>query len=306
MQDKKIYVAGMQSPLDDAYDQVYVYDLNTDQWDSLPPSGHFFGIPCIIGSKLSVIGGFLSATRKKTNTVSTFDEHSRTWTLFYPNLISVRSKPGVARYQEYVIVMGGSTGDATRVIQDDIEILNWIENSHWKKTAIKLPVPMWNFTPTMVDDYLVIVGYHSANMQCSTNAYKILVTDITKSCDQQPSISDVTKQQNDEQQSIEKWVMITEATHWATSLITGISKIVVIGGENETGKTTDDVNMYDSSSKSWKKIAFLSPARSYTTAVAISDNAIVVIGGCTKGENVTNATSTSLNMVHLGQAVQIH
>ena len=38
VQDKKVYVAGGDSPvaIDDAKHQVYVYDINTDQWGQLP------------------------------------------------------------------------------------------------------------------------------------------------------------------------------------------------------------------------------------------------------------------------------
>ena len=36
-------------------------------------SYHCYGIPHIIGGKLTVIGGMLSATKKRTNKVSTFD-----------------------------------------------------------------------------------------------------------------------------------------------------------------------------------------------------------------------------------------
>jgi len=297
VQDNNIYIAGMQSPLDDAYDQVYVYNINNNQWGTLPPSGNYFGIPCMIGGKLSVIGGFLTTTKSKTNKVSTFNEYSKTWTDFYPDMISARSKPGVASYKEHVIVIGGSAGDVTRVIQDDIEILNWIENAAWKKSALKLPAPMWNFTPTIADDHLVIVGYHTANMQCCKSAYKIPVTNITNSCNYQ---SDAEDQSND---ASEGWITMSEATHWATSLVTGISQIVVIGGENEDGETTEDVNIYDFSSNSWRKIASLSPARSYATALAITQNAILAFGGCTKGGSMHDATSTSLSVVHLGQAV---
>ena len=80
VQHHKIYVTG-DSPVEDAKHQVYVYDINTDQWGQLPPSGHYCGIPHIIGGKLVIIGGRLSATKKMTNKVSTFDEDSQTWTI---------------------------------------------------------------------------------------------------------------------------------------------------------------------------------------------------------------------------------
>ena len=144
VQDKNVYVSGCDSPVGDAYHQIYVYNINTDQWGQLPPPGHYYGIPHIIGGRLAIIGGCLSATKKVTNKVSTFDEDRQTWTSYYPDLLSVRSKPGVVSHLEHVIVAGGGLDYSTCTLtQDDIEVLNWIENSHWRKVSIKLPEPMF-------------------------------------------------------------------------------------------------------------------------------------------------------------------
>ena len=88
-----------------------------------------------------------------TNKVSTFDEDSQTWTSYYPDLLSVRSKPGVVSHLEHVIVAGGDKGDDTTVTLDDIEVLNWMENPHWRRVSIKLPVPMYNYTVTTYADH---------------------------------------------------------------------------------------------------------------------------------------------------------
>ena len=164
----KIYVTG-DSPVKDAEREIYVYDVNANQWGRLPPSGHYLGVPQIIGEKLAIIGGRLCATNKMTNKVSTFDEDSQTWISYYPNLLSVRSKPGVVSHLEHVIVGGGirptGEGSDTPVVQDDIEVLNWREeNSLWRKVSIKLPVPMFSFTPTISDDHLMIVNYGTTDM----------------------------------------------------------------------------------------------------------------------------------------------
>ena len=160
LQHYKIYVTG-SGPVDDAAHKVYVYNINTDQWGQLPPSGHYYGVPHIIGGRLAIIGGCLSATKKMTNKVSTFDEDSQIWSPCYPDLLSVRSNPGVINHLEYVIIAGGARSvaedDNTIVVQDDIEVLNWIENSHWRKVSIKLPEPMYCFRPTISDGDLIIV-----------------------------------------------------------------------------------------------------------------------------------------------------
>ena len=73
VQHNKVYVTG-QSLLEDTKYHVYVYDVNTDQWGQLPPSGHYYGFPHIIGGTLTIIGGCLSSTNKRTNKVSSFDD----------------------------------------------------------------------------------------------------------------------------------------------------------------------------------------------------------------------------------------
>ena len=158
--------------------------------------------------------------RRKLIKVSTFDEDSQTWTFYYPDLLSVRSRPGVVSHLEHVIniVGGGDKGDDTTVTQNDIEVLNWIENSDWRKVSIKLPVPMYDFTPTISDDHLLIMGYSGVD-----SCYKIPVANITASIDQ-PHNGDTPT----------KWTELTVADHWHTALVPSSSPPVVVGGEDIT------------------------------------------------------------------------
>jgi len=81
-------------------------------------------------------------------------------------------------------------------------------------------------------------------------------------------------------------------------------KMYITGDISEGGKPTADIKMYDNSKKSWKKIGSLSSARTYVAVAAVYNNAIVVIGGCTKAGG--NAESSSLAIVELGQAELLH
>ena len=290
VQHHKIYVTGY-SP--NALHQVYVYNINYNQWGHLPPSGHYYGIPHIIGGRLTIIGGRWFATKKRTNKVSTFDEDNQTWTSYYPDLLSVRSRPGVVSHLEHVIVAGGGLDDDT-LAQDDIEVLNWIENSHWRKVSIKLPVPMYGFTPTISDGDLIIVGYYGADRKPYNGAYKTSVTNITASNDPQLN-------------STNKWTELTVSDHWGMALVPSSSPPVVVGGGNKTATiSTADIKMYDNSNKLWKKIGSLSSARSDVAVAAVYNNAIIVIGGCTQINNLANAASSSLALVELGQAELLH
>ena len=64
--------------------------------------------------------------------------------------------------------------------------------------------------------------------------------------------------------------------------------------------------MYDNSNKSWKKIGSLSSARSGVAVAAVYNNAIIIIGGCTKGDTTANAEPSSVTVVELGQAELLH
>ena len=292
VQDKKVYVAGGFigfSPVDHAKHQVakhqvYVYDVNTDHWDQLPPSGHYVGVPHIIGGKLAIIGGLLSATKMMTNKVSTFDETRQTWTSHYPDLLSVRYRPGVVTHLEHVIVAGGGKYvNNTLVLQDDIKVLNWMENSHWQEVSINLPVSMASFTPIISDDHLLIVN---------NNTYKIPVDDITRSGNQQQTSDTPTK-----------WITMTNAACYNTALVPSSSPPVVVGG-NQSSAPTSDIKMYNDSSKSWKNISSLSSVRCAVAIAAVNNNAIIVIGGYTTkgGDNARSPSLTTLTTVELGQA----
>ena len=301
VQHHKIYVTG-QSPVKDACHQVYVYNINCNQWGQLPPSGHYYGTPHIIGGRLAIIGGRLSATKKMTNKVSTFDEDSQTWTSYYPDLLSVRSKAGVVSHLQQVIVAGGgrhtAEDDDTPVILDDIEVFNWIENSHWRKVSINLPVPMWAFTPIISDGDLIIVGFSGANMKRYKVSYKLPVANIIM------MISSYNQQHN----STSKWTELTAAIHDFSTPVFALSPfpLVVAGGENETGTIpTADIKMYNNSNNSWKNIGSLSSARSRAAIAAVYNNAIIITGGCTNGSK-GNVDSSSLTIVELGQAELLH
>ena len=300
VQHHKIYVTGGDSPVDDALDQVYVYNTIMDHWGQLPPSGHYLGSPHIIGRKLVIIGGYLSATKKRTNKLTTFDEDSQAWTSYYPDLLSVRSRPGVVSHLEHVIVAGGtrpsSGDDHTPIVQDDIEVLNWIEKSHWRKVSIKLPIPMYSFTPTITsDDHLLIVSYCDADMTSYKSAYIIPVANITASVDQQHN-SIISP----------KWTQLTVVDHYYPAPVPSSSLPVVVGGEDVSGTSTADIKMYDYSEKSWKKIRSLSFARTRVAVAAVYNNAIIIIGGCTRADTLANARSSSLTIVELGQAELLH
>ena len=288
VQSSKIYVTG-HSPEPGMDYQVFMLDITKNCWLQLPQSGHSCGILQIIGGKLTVIGGRLIATNSRTNKVSTFNEESHTWGSHYPNLLFARNRPGVGSHLQYIIVAGGTGGaDHESLVRSDIEVLDWKEDSRWRKLSTKLPVPMYGFTPTVSDGDLVIVGYSDAGKKRDRSAYSIPVADII-----------VPRYENMATTCL--WNKLAVATHWGASLIPNSSPPMIVGGEDSDNATTATIKMYDKSNQSWKNIKQLTSARSYVAVAAVSNNDIIVIGGCTKGGSGANWNLSSLKLVELGQ-----
>ena len=199
---------------------------------------------------------------------------------------------------EHIIVAGGirlsSEDDDTPLVQDDIEVFNWTENLHWRKVSIKLPVPMYCFTPTITsDDHLLIVSYFGADMYIHNDVYTSPIVNIIAS--------------NDQHDTPNKWTKLTVVDHYNVAPVPNSSPPVVVGGEDITGKTsTADIKMYNHSNRSWKNIGSLSFARTRAVVAAVNNNAIIIIGGCTKADTRCNTNSSSTTIVELGQAELLH
>ena len=286
VQDSKIFISNFDGPVKDTCYRTYVYEIDNNRWGQLPSPDHYSAVPHIIGGKLALIGGCLIATDKRTNKVSTFDQAKQSWVSHYPNLLSVRNQPGVVTHTKYVIVAGGGKGDDgdAPVVLDDIEILDWVENSQWKRASILLPVPMYSLQLTVCNDRIFVVGYSNADMYYDRHVYELPVTVIINSVDQQCAST--------------RWVGLGETTYWCSCLINGLFPLTVVGGSDVTHATTADINMYDRITGKWKKIDSLSFARCRTAVTAIGNNSVIVIGGCT---SVNHAESSSLTIVELGQ-----
>ena len=289
-----IYVAGHKSPVAEAREQVYAYDITTDHWSQLPTPGQYYSVPQIIGGRLSLIGGRLCDTRKTTNRVVTFNKATNKWISYHPSLLTARSKPGVVTHLEYVIVAGGATGDDVNPVPlGDIEVLNWLENSHWIKVPTHLPVPMFNVRPIISDGNLLFVEYYQSNNVVTRCGYKIPVADITSPVKQHTTWSELTRISNNN-----------------VAFISNSSPIIIGGHRSSPQDANKDfklrkydvianIEMYDDSSKTWKKIDSLSFARTATEVAAVGNNAIVVIGGST---DTNTFASSAITTVELGQA----
>ena len=288
LHDNKVYTMAGDAPDRETYNYVYVYDINGNQWDSLPPPGQYQGTLQMINGKLSVIGGRDNTTKKRTKKVTTYNNNR--WSSYYPNLIKARNKPAAVTHLDYVIVAGGSLDDYN--YSNDIELLNYKQSSHWVIARMKLHRPMWVPSLTVSNDLLYIIGYTTAEHR-TREAYQVPVDTITS-----------TAQLNSDQKT--HWTKLPPAPHYYTAIIPNSCPPVIIGGEDEDYVPTIDITILDAPNNSWKKIASLTTPRVSTAIVPINHDSVLVIGGYTAGISVEGAKAFSINRVEKGSVRLCH
>ena len=287
LHDNKVYTMAGDAPDDDTYNYVYVYDINGNQWDRLPPPGQYQGTLHMINGKLSIIGGVDNTNMKRTNKVTTYNNNR--WSSYYPNLIKPRTRPAAVTHLDYVIVAGGRLDDDT--VSNDFELLNYKQSSHWVIARMKLPEPMTVPSLTISNDLLYIVGYDRATDR-TTAAYQVPVDTIT-------STAQLTSDQTTH------WTKLTPAPHYATAIIPNSCPPVIVGGRKQ-GVPMIDITVLDVPNNSWKKIASLTTARSATAIVPINHDSILVIGGNTGGRVIEETKAHSITRVEKGSVRLCH
>ena len=264
-----VYITG-DSPNDDIEHNVYSYNTGNDRWQQLPQPCHRYGVLCMVNDKLTIFGGRDSATDVMHKKVTTYHIDTNKWISYYPDMLYIRSKPGVITYQDYVIVMGG--GYSLHNDHDNIEIMNY-HQMQWKKVAFHLPTPMYNITPTISGKFITVVGYSDHARQ--TASYQVPVKDIISPKD------------------LPSWKKLNSTTHYNTAIIPYSDPPVIVGGETQSFNCTSVIKMYNASTDSWEGVSYLTSARDTVGIAYINEYTVIVMGGTSGGSaNVENCMTT--------------
>ena len=290
-----LYITGGWCPNDTMNNyNVYKYEFDKNQWSVLPPLQHWYGVSVNMNDHLTVIGG-LQHSNKPTNLVTTYDDNS--WNNTYPNLSVARLLPAVVPYHQYVIVAGGKDDDDN--VLDSIEVFD-ITKSHWMIVNTHLPKPMYRISATICGDSFIIVGYDGVNDVNKLTRYNgtfiIPIDDILSLPQQTHSLSSTDKDNT-------KWHQMADAPYWKTALVPNTSPPVIIGGcVAHDINTVNDITIYDDTNNKWNKISSL-PINCAWTTVAVINQSIIVMGGCSDTKTTETHNATALSDVNVGQLV---
>ena len=298
-----VYVSGGESPDEFAIRNVFAYSLLKDQWERLPElKDHSNGIPVVAAAELFVIGGKGTKRNKKfSNLVSKYDENGpnneQKWKS-YPSMRKERFGPLALAYNDHIIVAGGKYTAIQSLydrLHDDIEILNIKDRDmKWRSVPTQLPMRMWVPSATISDDHLWIAGFnndHSISLnqrdQRSDEVFCIPMNYIF-----------------DQENMKKKWTHLKRLVpYYSAAVIPNTSPLVLVGGDTQDARNTmNAIVKYNPLNDHWDEVASLDgPSQAYASVACIGEEqAIVIIGGCTKTVDENARNSSCLNLVQIG------
>ena len=248
----KLYIRGVLKR-----NTVLEYTPGLDQWEKLPPPlVENFSIATLRG-QLLVVGGESKSTSVKTNTILTFDEHSRQWVQSYPTMPIARISPAVVGYQDYLIVMGGQSSYYSWI--PNVNILDTTTNK-WR-TAESLPCVDTYYT-TLVEDFMYLIG---PNTKVVLRAHvPTLISGVQ---------SGVPTFIYGAQSGI--WEKLQKTPYHWSSPVTNGNTLLTVGGSDWSGNPTTSIQMYDPTTNQWTRVGDLPEAMINSRGIIINSELFV-------------------------------
>lgn len=283
----QIYVGGgYRNP--GASKAVLRYDTMKDAWSPLPSCPTLQHGLATLNSKLVALGGTLSASGKKTNTVLTFE--GGLWQALLPPMPTPRSLLSTSSYENRLIIAAGgitdtkSDGKSSRT--DMVEI--FIKDRQWYRT-LHLPFPGYTFSTSTIGDTCYILGGvanpHQSRTTLHTTHSALLKNAEVAECD---------------------YVTLKTASTWkplggrhplpSATLVQVDGKLLALGGEKWTARGIQGsvfISAYDFSAGMWVecKGAQLPSALYRPGVVKLDHDEVMVIGGESKTQQFSTHVS---------------
>ena len=276
-----VYVTGGNSRNGDPVEHIYRYNLESNQWDKLPPSKYHHCVPVVLEGKLSLIGGQKPSNEAMTGKVNTFNEENNQWVTIYPDMNQPRYRPAVVTTDAHVIVLGGKIKEPSK-LTDTIEIMN-IKNKQWVTLSTPLPDKMYDMSATISSDLVWIIGYDNG----SNRSNKVFTVPL----------NDLVYLTNEKHQ----WKkVINDTVYFKTTVVSNSNPPVILGGDDRQNKTVSAVVAFDPKTESWSEVAALSSPRAHcAVAMLPKERGILVIGGCTETDDLGLCNSSCLNTTEI-------
>ena len=173
---RKIYIGGGRATSKFNVEKVVqVYELDIDEWHTLPPYAYKEFALTVVSNQLVAVGGIDGKTGKRTNLLGLWDEEAQTWKHPYPPMHIPCSSPAVVTFKNQFIVVAGGRDDDQKLSR--VEVLD-ISKSRWYNAA-PYPEQSTHTTSAIVGNmWYLLGGFTKAARGASKRVFSVCLDDL--------------------------------------------------------------------------------------------------------------------------------
>ena len=246
--DSAVYIAHSVSRV------IHRYDLQTKEWNELPPYHHWSFTMTEHNHQLTLVGGWDVSTNKMINTVAVYPTSQRSWKQPYPPMNTPRCWPAVSTYHQCLVVVGGRDDSETDVAT--VEILDTsIPHNQWLSATL-LPVNCRRMSATIIDDTLYLLGGTLGKQVLSVSLPALIQTDKPPT----------------------QWHMLPDAPLENSTAIAVHGSLLAVGGSQGIQRSSA-IHIFNHEKNTWNKVGDLPTERQDCACCLLPSGEILVSGG---------------------------
>ena len=272
---EKVYMGGGLSKNEDRC-HFFQYDPSKDEWNRLPPHRVAYFAMAQFKGNLITVGGEIPYSNSVTGKVYRFKEESQKWEEFLKPMPTARTSLSVATTQSAIVASGGLT-DGEAVLCATVEVYS-SETSQWH-TVDPLPLPCVGMTSVTIADIWYQLGGVGTDEHITIVMYTPLTTLIQKATS--------PTHQSASHMSVWKTLPDTPLVESAAASLSG--NLLAVGGYKVRTPSSRALYVFFPLTNSWVRVTTGDlPEPCYAcTAVQLSSNQLLVVGGCDNQDKCT-------------------
>ena len=280
---ERVCVGGGVPHSGDDFHLVFQYDPARDEWTVLPPGpAYYFGLGQLSGELLTV--GGVDRRKGIIKKVYHYKPESQRWEEFLQPMPTARAGLTVISTQSALIACGGATditSDGKYMPCSIVEVFT-TETSQWHTTD-PLPVPCKYMSSATINDTGYLLGGVTTDNN-PTVLYAPVASLIHRATSHPQQPTSVARP--DSTSSAWKTLRDTPLRTSAAASLGGM--LLALGGEY--GEVKIAVHVYSPATSTWIRVESgdLPERRFFCTAVELSANRLLVVGGCDQDGKDTN------------------
>ena len=244
--DRAVYVTAGNGSHD-----IHRYDLETQQWSTLPPYQYSDFSMTGVDNQLTCVGGGDEST-KMSNAIAVYSTLQMRWEQPYPPMNTPRRYPAVCTYHEHLVVAGGRNANGNL---DTVEVLN--TSTHQWFSTTPLPETGSRMSYTIIHDTLYLLGGHLGSSVLSVSL---------------PALTQPDKPPA-------QWCILANTPLKYSTAVAVQGSLLAMGGKNKEKERSLAIHMYDQEKNEWNKVEDLPTEREDCTCCLLPTGEIFTAGG---------------------------